>query len=52
MENWRLTEQEIVNNELERKANLVAHEEFSTLINRVDTMDSSIGKIVNKVCFI
>ncbi len=44
-----LSEKEILENEAERKANLVSHEEFKILTSRVDTMDNSIGNIVGRV---
>ena len=34
----------------ENKDNAIAHSEFKILIDRVDTMESSIGNIVNRVC--
>ena len=45
----RLTEEEKEAEERERKANLVSHQEFKILTGRVDTMESSIGNIVNRV---
>lgn len=47
----RFTEEELIANEAERKANLVGHEEFRILTSRVDTMDTSIGTIVGRVSF-
>lgn len=44
-----MTEEEIIQAEAERKANLVGHKEFKILTNRVDTMDTSIGNIVGKI---
>ena len=44
-----MTEEEILAEEAERKANLVAHDEFKILTSRVDTMDSSIGNIVGRI---
>ncbi|CAF0813690.1 unnamed protein product [Brachionus calyciflorus] len=35
--------------ELSRKANLVSHNEFNILTCRVDTMEASIGNIVNRI---
>lgn len=43
------TEEELIANEAERKANLVGHEEFRILTSRVDTMDTSIGTIVGRI---
>lgn len=44
-----MTEEEILAEEAERKANLVSHDEFKILTSRVDTMDSSIGNIVGRI---
>jgi hypothetical protein len=39
----------LIANEIERKANLVGHDEFNILVLRVDAMDFSIGNIVDRV---
>lgn len=46
-----MTAEEREEEEMVRKANLVSHNEFHILTQRVDTMESSIGNIVNRVIF-
>jgi hypothetical protein len=35
----------------QREANVVSLDEFKVITQRVDTMETSIGTIVNRVCF-
>ncbi len=47
--NLRMTEEEIVAEESAKKANIVSNQEFNILTKRVETMEQSIGNIVEKV---
>jgi hypothetical protein len=44
-----MTEEEIEAEERAKKANIVSNQEFNILTKRVETMEQSIGNIVEKV---
>jgi hypothetical protein len=46
---YRMTEEEIEAEERARKSNIVSNQEFNILTKRVETMEQSIGNIVEKV---
>ena len=48
-ETYEMTQEEKDEEERAKKANLVSHNEFKLITQRVDTMESSIGTIVNRI---